>query len=111
MAIHDHTARACPSVCNDPEPNVFSDIFDPLCLQSEAQQAADNLTTRLSGVMHGMVTIQGLLDRWLAEQRAHAYGNPLPDLRPLKVQHISGLNAALRVLREQRDRIRSELIE
>ena len=110
MAIHDHTAETCPSVPFEPDSDIFSDIDDPLCLQSDAMHPPDDITTRLSSVLLGEVAIQSLLDRWLTEQRALAYGEALPRPKPVTVQQVSGLNVALRVLRERRDRIRAELI-
>ena len=110
MAIHDHTAHCCPSVHIEPDSDIFSDSNDPLCLQSDSQRARGDITTRLSSVMLGVVVIQGLLDRWLSEQRALAYAEPLPRLKPITVQQASGLNAVLRILQEHRDRIRAELV-
>jgi hypothetical protein len=110
MAIQDHTAHACPSVHTEPESDIISDTNDPLFLQSETRQAQETFATRLSSVMLGVVAIQSLQDRWLSEQRAIAYGEPLPRPKPLTVQQISGLNTALRFLCEHRDRIRAELI-
>ena len=110
MAIHDHTAPACPSVHIEPDSDVFSDSNDPLCLQSDTQQTPGDITTRLSSVMLGVVAIQSLLDRWLFEQRTLAYGESLPRPKPMTVQQVSGLNTALRMLRERRDQIRAELI-
>jgi hypothetical protein len=90
---------------------MVSDTDLPLYLQSGAHHAQESFTTRLTGAMLGVAVIQGLLDRWLTEQRAYACGLPSPKPRPLTVKQASGLNAALRILREHSHRIRSEWIE
>jgi hypothetical protein len=111
MAIPDHTARLRPSVCIEPESDVIVDTDLPLDLPGGAQYEQETFTARLTGAMLGVRVIQGLLDRWLTEQRAQACGLPLPKPKPLTVKQVSGLNAALSVLRDHSHRIRSELIE
>jgi hypothetical protein len=111
MAIPDHTAHLRPSVRTEPDSDRLSDLDLPLDLHSGTPDAQETFTTRLTGAMLGVRVIQGLLDRWLTEQRARACGLPLPKPKPLTVKQVSGLNAALRVLRDHSDRIRSELIE
>jgi hypothetical protein len=106
VATTDHTAPVCPSVRNELESDLFSDIDHPLCPQSESKYAQDALTAKLAGVLHGIATIESLLDRWLTEQHAHARGIPPPQPRPLKVQHVNGLNAALSILRQHNEQIR-----
>jgi hypothetical protein len=111
VATTDHTAPACPSVRNELESDLVSYIDRTLCLQGESKCTRDSLAAKLAGVLHGIATIESLLDRWLTEQRAYAREESPPQPRPLKVQHVNGLNAALSILRQQGEQIRLAMTE